>query len=127
MGDSPCPCFLSWSPDRKKYRVQTAVSYPDDGSRLTQIASTVFAISTIAFMSYMSFTALQGDHGLFRLFQIEAQELRLQSELSELQRQRLAIANKTQRLAADRLDIELLDEQARHVLGLGRADEILIR
>ncbi len=78
-------------------------------------------------MSYMSFTALQGDHGLFRLFQIEAQELRLQSELSELQRQRLAIANKTQRLAADRLDIELLDEQARHVLGLGRADEILIR
>ena len=52
---------------------------------------------------------------------------RLQSELSELQRQRLAIANKTQRLAADRLDIELLDEQARHVLGLGRADEILIR
>lgn len=102
------------------------VTYSEEGSRLNRVASTLGAISMIAFMSYISFTALQGDHGLFRLFQIEAQELRLKAELSELRHQRTAIANKTRRLSADTLDLELLDEQARKVLGLGRADEILI-
>lgn len=87
----------------------------------------MFALAMIVFMSYVSFTALQGDHGLFRLFQIEAQEVRLRSELSLFQQQHTAIANKTSRLSITNLDLELLDEQARKVLGLGRADEILIR
>ena len=71
--------------------------------------------------------ALQGEHGLFRLFQIEAQEKRLQAELAKLTAEREAIANKTHRLSSATLDLELLDEQARRVLGLGRPDEMLIR
>lgn len=86
-----------------------------------------FATVVIAVVCYTSLSALQGEHGLFRLFQIEAQENRLTGELALLLEQRTAIANKTQRLSAEQLDIDLLDEQARKVLGLGRADEILIR
>jgi cell division protein FtsB len=37
------------------------------------------------------------------------------------------IANKTLRLSAGSLDLDLLDEQARKVLGLGRPDELIIR
>ena len=43
-----------------------------------------------------------------------------QLELAEMQ-------NLTQRLSDDYLDIDLLDEQARDVLGYMRADEIVIR
>lgn len=91
------------------------------------MAGTAFAVGTIALMAYLTFAALQGEHGLFRLFQIEAQEKRLTAELAELRAAREAIANKTERLSSGDLDLDLLDEQARRVLGLGRADEILIR
>ena len=49
------------------------------------------------------------------------------SELAALQAERAAIANKTERLSTEHLDLDLLDEQARKVLGLGRPDEIIIR
>jgi cell division protein FtsB len=87
----------------------------------------VFAIVVVALMGYLSFAALQGEHGLLSLFRIEAQETRLREELAALQTERVRIANKTERLSIERLDLDLLDEQARKVLGLGRPDEIIIR
>jgi cell division protein FtsB len=99
----------------------------DSEPRRRSAGSAIFAISMIAMTSYLTFAALQGEYGLFRMFQIEAQEARLRSELTELQIDRAAIANKTRRLSVDHLDLELLDEQSRKVLGLGRRDEVLIR
>lgn len=90
-------------------------------------AGGVFAIAVISLMSYLSFAALQGEYGLFRLFQIEAEENRLRAELEDIRLQSSAIANKTRRLSGDRIDLDLLDEQGRKVLGLGRPDEIIIR
>ena len=87
----------------------------------------VFVVVIVALMAYLTFAALQGEHGLFRLFQIEAQEKRLQLELDKLVAEREAIANKTHRLSSATLDPELLDEQARRTLRLGRPDEMLIR
>jgi cell division protein FtsB len=87
----------------------------------------VFAVVVLALMGYLTFAALQGEHGLFRLFQVEAEETRLRAELAALQAERTEIANLTRRLSAESLDLDLLDERARHVLGLARADEILIR
>lgn len=95
--------------------------------RRSNLGGVVFAGITIALMSYLTFAALQGERGLFRLFQVEAQASRLQEELAALQSERAAIAVKTQGLASERIDLELLDEQARKVLGLARADEIIIR
>ena len=87
----------------------------------------VFSVVMIALTCYLTFAALQGEYGLFRLFQIEAQEHRLQAELEGLRSERAEIANLTARLSSASLDLDLLDEQARRVLGLGRADEIIIR
>ena len=91
------------------------------------MASAVFAVTMIALMSYLTFAALQGEHGLFRLFRIEAQEKQLRAELDRLRDARAIVANKTRRLSAEHLDLELLDEQARRVLSLGRADELILR
>jgi cell division protein FtsB len=86
----------------------------------------LFATALIAMMSYLTFAALQGEHGLFKLFQIEAQETKLRTELAVLKTERAGIENKTRRLSTGTLDLDLLDEQARKVLSLARADEILI-
>jgi cell division protein FtsB len=101
--------------------------YPDPEPRRSGIAGTVFAVAVIALMCYLSFAALQGEHGLFSLLRVEAQESHLRAELAQLQAERATIANKTRRLSTEHLDVDLLDEQARKVLGLGRPDEIIIR
>ena len=95
--------------------------------RRTGVGGAVFAIAVIAMIAYLALAAFQGEHGLFSLFRIEAQEARLRAELSALQAERAAILNKTQRLSTESLDLDLLDEQARKVLGLGRPDEMIIR
>ncbi|MFK7753278.1 MAG: septum formation initiator family protein [Sedimentitalea sp.] len=81
-----------------------------------------FALST-----YFTFAAVQGDFGLFRRVEIAAEADMLTRELARLQGEIDAIENLTRRLSDDYLDLDLLDEQARSVLGLLRADEIVIR
>ena len=76
---------------------------------------------------YFTFAAVQGDYGLFRRAEIEAQSADLQRQLDTLERQVARMENLTRRLSDDYLDLDLLDEQARDVLGLIRADELVIR
>jgi cell division protein FtsB len=99
----------------------------EDDQRRGSVGGAVFAVVTIALMVYLTFAALQGEHGLFTLFQVEAQEKRLEAELVNLRLEHEEIANRARRLSTDTLDLDLLDEQARKTLGLGRPDEIIIR
>ncbi|TCL09189.1 cell division protein FtsB [Shimia isoporae] len=81
-----------------------------------------FAVSV-----YFVFAAVQGDYGLFRRAEIAADKERLQAELDTLQDEVARMENLTRRLSDSYLDLDLLDQQARDVLGLLRADEIVIR
>ncbi len=81
----------------------------------------------IAGMAFFTYAALQGEYGMFRLFQVQAQESRLLAELDVLVEDRERLQNRTLRLSNQYLDLDLLDEQARKVLGLARGDEIVIR
>jgi len=84
---------------------------------------------TVAFFmgAYFAYAAVQGDYGLFRRAEIEAQNAALAGQLVGLQAEVARMENLTTRLSDDYLDIDLLDEQARDVLGLLRGDEIVIR
>ncbi|WP_457648943.1 FtsB family cell division protein [Profundibacter sp.] len=82
---------------------------------------------TFALGLYFAFAAIQGDYGLFRRIQIDAEADALRSELAGLSEQVQRMENKTHRLSDEYLDLDLLDEQARNVLGMIRADEIVIR
>jgi cell division protein FtsB len=101
--------------------------HPDSEAGWGHVGGAAFAAVLIAMMGYLTFAALQGEHGLFRLFQVEAQAVRLEAELDGLKAEREVFARKTRGLSEGTLDLDLLDEQARKVLGLARADEILIR
>ena len=76
---------------------------------------------------YFTFAAVQGDYGLFKRIEIHAEEQALTTELTSLQEEVGRIENLTTRLSDNFLDLDLLDEQARDVLGLIRADEVVIR
>jgi cell division protein FtsB len=99
----------------------------DPEPRRNGIASASLVLVLIVAMIYAAVSALHGEHGLFSLVRTEGQERLLQHELAALRAEHAAIANKTTRLSAKHLDLELLDERARNVLGLARPDEIIIR
>ncbi len=75
---------------------------------------------------YFLFASVQGDFGLFRRVEIEAEAMTLSAERERLAAEVAALENKTKRLSDTYLDLDLLDEQARDVLGLVRSDEIIL-
>lgn len=76
---------------------------------------------------YFTFAAVQGDYGLFRRAEIQAHSDQLRVQLAEMQLEVARMENLTLRLSDDYLDLDLLDEQVRSVLGMVRSDEIVIR
>ncbi|MBT8408781.1 MAG: septum formation initiator family protein [Alphaproteobacteria bacterium] len=91
------------------------------------------ALGAVMFLSlmfvlgmYFTFASVQGDYGLFRRVQIEAEAEALGAERDALKAEVAQLTNKTRRLSDAYLDLELLDAQARDVLGLVRADEIVL-
>ncbi|MEO0819990.1 MAG: septum formation initiator family protein [Pseudomonadota bacterium] len=72
-------------------------------------------------------SAVEGERGLRALNEAEAQKAALQRELAVAQAERAEVANRVRRLGEAYLDLDLLDERARAVLGLARPGEVLIR
>ena len=87
----------------------------------------IFFTLAVALGIYFTFAAVQGDYGLFRRVEIAAEAEALRGDLERLQADVERMDNLTRRLSDGYLDLDLLDEQARSVLGLIRADEIVIR
>jgi cell division protein FtsB len=76
---------------------------------------------------YFIFAAVQGDYGIFRRAEVDAEALELRVELATLSDEVDRMENLTYRLSDGFLDLDLLDQQARDVLGMIRTDEIVIR
>ena len=70
---------------------------------------------------------MQGDFGVFRQVQIAAEADGLKLERDALQADLDRVSNRTLRLSDAYLDMDLLDQQVRDILGYVRADEIVIR
>ena len=88
------------------------------------IAGIAFAM---ALGMYFTFAAVQGDYGLFRRAEILNEAAKLEMELAGLHAEIASLKNLTRRMSDDYLDIDLLDQQSRDILGQIRADEIIIR
>ncbi len=76
---------------------------------------------------YFTFAAVQGDYGVFRRIEVLAEKKALEVELEKIEMEVAQMENLTHRLSDSYLDLDLLDQQARDVLGLIRSDEIVIR
>ena len=75
---------------------------------------------------YFMFAAVQGDYGVFKRTEITSEARALSAELERLHLEIANMENLTTRLSDTYLDLDLLDQQARDVLGLIRADEVVI-
>ena len=93
----------------------------------TQLGALFYFLGMIMLGLYFTFAAVQGDYGLFKRIEVKAEGDALTIELAALQSEVARMENLTSRLSDTYLDLDLLDQQARDVLGMIRADEIVIR
>lgn len=70
--------------------------------------------------------ALQGDRGLRGWMNLQAEKQARTEELSVLKAQNAELQNHVFRLSDEALDLDFLDERARHVLGLASKNEQVI-
>ena len=76
--------------------------------------------------SYFAFAAIQGEDGVLRRAEITSFSDNLNSELMRLNTEVEQMENLTQRLSDEYLDIDLLDERVREILGYVRSSELVI-
>lgn len=86
----------------------------------------VFTIS-LSLGLYFTFAAVQGDFGILRRAEINHDLQKLQVEIGSINVEIADLKNLTRRLSNHYLDLELLDQQARDVLGYVRTDELVIQ
>ena len=91
------------------------------------VSGLIFFASVFCAGLYFTFSAVQGEMGLFRRAEITADRDQLRLQLDALEIDVVRMENLTRRLSDDYLDLDLLDEQARDVLGVMRSDEMVVR
>lgn len=96
-------------------------------SQRLSLSAIILVLLAVLASLYFAFAAVQGPSGLMRRIQLQAETEQLRADRDALQAEVDRMKNLTHRLSDDYLDLDLLDERAREVLGLIRPDEVIIR
>ncbi len=75
---------------------------------------------------YFIIASFKGEFGVSTKYQLLAKEKALTLQLKLVNKKNKAIKNKISRLSDTALDLELLDQQARKILGLIGEDELIV-
>lgn len=92
-----------------------------------QLAFPIYVALCLALAGYFAFAAVQGDLGVLARMEIIARLDALTADRDALSAEVERLETLTLRLSDGYLDLDLLDERARDVLGMMRADELAIR
>jgi cell division protein FtsB len=87
----------------------------------------VYLVPALGLGVYFTFAAVQGDYGMFARVAINAEAASLTAERDRLATELAEMQNLTHRLSDKYMDLDLLDQQTREVLGYMRSDEVAIR
>ena len=82
-------------------------------------------VCLLFFLLYFSYVSVFGNNGLKSYIDLEFEIIELNNNLNSLERVMHELEMKTSKLS-NNLDLDLLDQQSRTVLGLIRNDEIMI-
>ena len=75
---------------------------------------------------YFIIASFKGEFGVSSKYQLLAKEKALTKELKLVNERTKVVKNKIKRLSDTSLDLELLDQQARKILGLIGEDELIV-
>ncbi len=95
-------------------------------TRRPAIGAILYFAAVFSLGTYFTYASVQGDYGLFRRVQIEGETRHLAERLTDLEAEIADLENRTRRLSDGFLDLDLLDQQVRDVLGYVRVDEVVL-
>ena len=93
---------------------------------IDKIGSFLIYLTLAALASYFIFSATQGDFGSFKRAELHKTYEEREKHLAELQEDYQKLSIKTKYLKEQSLDLDLLDEQSRKILGYLNPDEVII-
>ena len=88
--------------------------------------STIIPVLCACAITYFGYHAVQGDRGIYAFARISNEVRLIKQALAETNNERRRIERRVELMRADRLDLDMLNEQSRLVLGLVRNDELVI-
>lgn len=91
--------------------------------RIRSLLLTFAAISIIAYFAYHMFS---GGRGIAALISLNSQISSIHNELELVRMERLQLEHSSNLLKSESLDLDLLEEQAKKVLGYAKPQEIVI-
>jgi cell division protein FtsB len=89
-------------------------------NHVRNISLTLFLVGLIFYFAYH---AINGERGILAFFNLSGQISKAQAKLDSLKSERLEKEYKVKALRPDSLDLDLLDEQARTLLGYAAGNE----
>lgn len=84
------------------------------------------SVFLVAFSSYLFYHAFSGERGVAALIRIDQMIHEKQQELDRLAFERRRMENRVQHMRTESLDTDLLEEQARKVLGYAKPGEFIL-
>ena len=91
-----------------------------------KILEITLSATCIILCFYFIIASFNGEFGVSSKYQLLAKEKALTKELKLVNEKTKAVKNKIKRLSDTSLDLELLDQQARKILGLIGEDELIV-
>jgi len=80
----------------------------------------------VGLVGYFAYHTVQGNRGVLSLVSLMSETDHARETLAELREQRLTLEARVNALSPAHLDPDLLEEQARFILNVGREDELIL-
>jgi cell division protein FtsB len=77
-------------------------------------------------LTYFIFHSIYGARGVISYFRLKSELTVAHAQLEELRGERLEIENRAKLLRSDSLDLDMLEEKAKNILGLARPGEKIV-
>lgn len=90
------------------------------------IQQTLGTVLSLLLCMYFAYHLLHGDRGFFANKGLQIKLVQAQEKLETKRQERIALENRVRLLRPDGIDLDLLDERARVVLGFVKTDERVI-
>ncbi len=84
-------------------------------------------IAVIVMFIYFIFHSIYGSRGVVAYFRLQSEIDQSTKKLSHLRAERLEIENKTKLLRPESLDLDMLEEKVKKVLGVAEPEEKIIK
>lgn len=79
-----------------------------------------------AFIAYVTYHAFSGERGIAALVRLDQTIYEKRAELEKLVLEQRRMENRVERMRTESLDLDLLEEQARRVLGYAKPNEFIL-